>query len=301
MSLLDAIIRLGLPLVPRFLVRRVARPYVAGESLEQAVEVVRRLNAQGAMATLDYLGEAVVEPGKVEEAVVEYLRLLDTIKREGLDSNVSLKPTMMGLGLDEGLFEQSVARVAGRARELGNFVRLDMEDHATVDRTLGVYRRLQAQQGNLGLVLQSMLRRTMGDVAELGPMIPNVRLVKGIYREPRAVAWQSPHTIRENFIHLLERLLLAGAYVGIATHDEHLVWAAQAVIQRLGLGRDRYEFQMLLGVEPGLRQILLDQGHRLRVYVPYGRDWYAYSVRRLRENPSVAWHVLRALIRGERG
>ena len=301
MSLLDAIIRLGLPLVPRFIVKRVARPYVAGETLEQAVEVVRQLNAQGAMATLDYLGEAAVEPAKVDEAVAEYVKLLDAIQREGLDSNVSLKPTMMGLELDEGLFERSVTRVALRARELGNFVRLDMEDHPTVDRTLGLYRRLQGGLGNLGVVLQSMLRRTMDDVDALGPMTPNVRLVKGIYREPRAVAWPSPHTIRENFIHLLERLFSAGSYVAIATHDEHLVWAAQAMIQRLGLGRERYEFQMLLGVDPGLRKIVLDQGHRLRVYVPYGRDWYAYSLRRLRENPSVAWHVLRALIRGERG
>ena len=301
MSLLDAIIRLGLPLVPRFIVKRVARPYVAGETLEQAVEVVRQLNAQGAMATLDYLGEAAVEPAKVDEAVAEYVKLLDAIQREGLDSNVSLKPTMMGLELDEGLFERSVTRVALRARELGNFVRLDMEDHPTVDRTLGLYRKLQGGLGNLGVVLQSMLRRTMDDVDALGPMTPNVRLVKGIYREPRAVAWPSPHTIRENFIHLLERLFSAGSYVAIATHDEHLVWAAQAMIQRLGLGRERYEFQMLLGVDPGLRKIVLDQGHRLRVYVPYGRDWYAYSLRRLRENPSVAWHVLRALIRGERG
>ena len=301
MSLLDTIIRLGLPLVPRFIVKRVARPYVAGETLEQAVEVVRRLNGEGAMATLDYLGEAVTEPARVEIAVQEYLKLLNAIAQEGLDSNVSLKPTMMGLELDDALFERSVSRVVSRARALGNFVRLDMEDHTTVERTLALYRKLRGGGDNLGVVLQSMLRRTMGDVDALGGLTPNVRLVKGIYREPRAVAWRAAHTIRENFTHLLERLLSSGAYVGIATHDEHLVWAAQAVIQRLGLGRDRYEFQMLLGVEPGLRRILLDQGHRLRVYVPYGQDWYAYSVRRLRENPSVAWHVLRALLRGERG
>ena len=301
MSLLDAIIRRGLPLVPRFVVRRVARPYVAGERLEQAVEVVRGLNREGALATIDYLGEAATEQARVEAAVEEYLRLLDAIQAEGLRSNISLKPTMMGLGLDDDLFLRSVTRIAGRARELDNFVRLDMEDHTMVDRTLALYRRLQGSVGNLGVVLQSMLRRTMGDVEALGGGGLNVRLVKGIYREPRAVAWRDPHTIRESFTHLLERLFSAGAYVGIATHDEHLVWAAQALIQRLGLERDRYEFQMLLGVEPELRRILLGEGHRLRVYVPYGQDWYAYSARRLRENPSVAWHVLRALFSGNRG
>ena len=301
MSLLDAIIRRGLPLVPRFVVRRVARPYVAGERLEQAVEVVRGLNREGALATIDYLGEAATEQARVEAAVEEYLRLLDAIQAEGLRSNISLKPTMMGLGLDDDLFLRSVTRIAGRARELDNFVRLDMEDHTMVDRTLALYRRLQGSVGNLGVVLQSMLRRTMGDVEALGGGGLNVRLVKGIYREPRAVAWRDPHTIRESFTHLLERLFSAGAYVGIATHDEHLVLAAQALIQRLGLERDRYEFQMLLGVEPELRRILLGEGHRLRVYVPYGQDWYAYSARRLRENPSVAWHVLRALFSGNRG
>ncbi len=301
MSLFDAIIRFGLPLVPRFIVKRVARPYVAGESLEQALEVVRRLNGEGALATLDYLGEAVRNPARAEEAVQEYLRLLDALQREGLESNISLKPTMMGLGLDEHLFERNITRIAGRARELGNFVRLDMEDHLTVDSTLALFHKLQGNLGNMGVVLQSMLRRTLDDAGKLLAHAPNIRLVKGIYREPRAVAWRDPHTIRESFIHLLEKLLGGGAYVGIATHDEHLVWAARSVIDRLGLGRDRYEFQMLLGVEPGLRRILLSEGHRLRVYVPYGAEWYAYSVRRLKENPAVALHVLRALLSGERG
>ncbi len=301
MNLFDALVRLSLPLVPRFIVKRVAAPYVAGETLEQAVQVVRALNDEGAMATVDYLGEAVTEPSRVDAAVQEYLRLLDAIARHDLRSNVSLKPTMMGLGLDEGLFSRSVQAVTDRARELGNFVRMDMEDHPTVAATLGLYRELRKEASNVGVVLQSMLRRTLSDAAGLLELRPNVRLVKGIYREPRQVAWQDPHTIRESFVHLLEVLLRGGAYVGIATHDEHLVWAAQAVIHKLGVGRDRYEFQMLLGVEPTLRRVLLSEGHPLRVYVPYGQDWYAYSVRRLRENPSVAWHVLRALLRGERG
>lgn len=301
MNLFDSLIRLSLPLVPRFIVRRVARPYVAGESLDDAVRVVRALNNEGAMATLDYLGEAATGPALVEAAVAEYLRLLDAIRSEKLDSNVSIKPTMMGLGLDDGLFRRSVSAVAGRARELDNFVRIDMEDHPTVDATLALYRELRGEQGNIGVVLQSMLRRTLADVSDLLGLEPNIRLVKGIYREPREVAWQERHTVRESYIANLERLLKGGAYVGIATHDEHLVWAAQDLLHKHRVPRERYEFQMLLGVEPSLRRILIDEGHRLRVYVPYGDDWYAYSVRRLRENPSVAWHVVKAIFSGERG
>ncbi len=296
MSAFDRLVRHGLPLIPKFVVGRVARRYVAGSELEDAVRVVQELNTEGAMATCDVLGEAVRDRGRAEAAVAEYLRLLETIRAEGLDANVSVKPTLLGLGIDERFCRDNIRAVVRRAAELGNFVRIDMEDRTTTDATLRIYRELRAEHENVGVVLQAYLHRTLADIRDLLPLRPNIRLCKGIYREPRSVMWTLYETVRANYVACLERLLEGGAYVGIATHDEHLVWAAMELVDRLGLGPDRYEFQMLLGVDPELRRIILGLGHRLRVYVPYGRDWYPYSVRRLRENPTVARHVLRAMV-----
>jgi proline dehydrogenase len=171
-----------------------------------------------------------------------------------------------------------------------------MEDHTCTDPTLRIYRRLFEEIGHVGVVLQAYLHRTVHDINDLLPLGPNIRLCKGIYREPRAIAWKQYETVRANFISTMEKLLAGGAYVGIATHDVHLVWAGMTAVDRLGLDREDYEFQMLYGVDPELRRIILDQGHRLRVYVPFGRDWYPYSMRRLRENPTVAHHVTRAML-----
>jgi proline dehydrogenase len=297
MSVFDNLVKYGLPMVPKFIVGRFARPYVAGETLDDAVRTIKKLQTEGAMATLDVLGEEVSERTRAEAAVDEYLKVLGRIENEELDANVSIKPTMLGLKIDESLCEGCVSTIAERARELGNFVRIDMEDHSCTDGTLRIYRRVLTTCGNVGTVLQSYMRRTASDIAELLPLRPNIRICKGIYREPRSVAWQDFHTIRSNFIYAMEKLFEGGAYVGIATHDPHLVWAGMRIVDRLGLQRDQYEFQMLLGVDEELRRIILDAGHRLRVYVPYGRDWYPYSIRRLRENPTVALHVVRALFR----
>ncbi len=289
-------VRHGLPLVPKFVVGAVARRYVAGETLEDAVRTIRELNAEGAMATVDVLGEEVQEREKAEAAVAEYIRIFDTIEDLKLDCNVSIKLTLLGLRIDEEYCRANAEKIVKLAASHGNFVRIDMEDHTCTDATLRIYRDLQERYGNVGVVLQAYMRRTLSDIGDLLPMNPNVRLCKGIYREPREIAWKDFHTIRANFIAGLEKLLAAGAYVGIATHDEHLVWAGMMLVDRLGLAPDRYEFQMLLGVDPQLRKIILDHGHRLRVYVPYGRDWYPYSVRRLRENPTVARHVIRGML-----
>jgi proline dehydrogenase len=170
-----------------------------------------------------------------------------------------------------------------------------MEDSSCTDATLRIYRAVLAEHGNAGAVLQAYMHRTTSDVNDLLPLRPNVRLCKGIYRESRTIAWQDFETIRANFVFNMEKLMSGGAYVGVATHDPYLVWAAMSAVDRLGLDRRQYEFQMLLGVDPQLRRIILDRGHRLRVYVPYGRDWYPYSIRRLRENPTVARHVMRAM------
>ena len=296
MSAFDSLVRHGLPLIPKFVVGAVAKRYVAGESLDDAVRTVRQLNGEGSMATCDVLGEEVTEARRAEEAVGEYLRLLDRIDEQGLDSNVSIKPTLLGLKIDEGLCARLINTVVEHAARLGNFVRIDMEDHTCTDATIRIYRQVYERHGHVGVVLQSYLHRTPSDVNTILPMTPNVRLCKGIYREPRSIAWKGYETVRANFVYCMQKLLRAGAYVGIATHDPHLVWAGMVEVDRLELPPDRYEFQMLLGVDPELRRTILTLGHRMRVYVPYGGDWYPYSTRRLRENPTVAKHVMRAMI-----
>jgi len=298
MSAFNRLLVTGLPAVPKPIVGRVASRYVAGEELADAVRVIRDLNQQGAMATVDVLGEEVSERGKATAAVEEYLRAFEAIDREKLDCNVSIKLTMLGLKIDEGFCRDNVARIVEAAKGIGNFVRIDMEDHTTTDATIRIFRELFALHGNVGIVLQAYMRRTLRDIEELPPGA-RVRLCKGIYVEPRRVAWKGHETVRHNYVQALDKLLSQGVYVGIATHDEYLTCAASALIDKHGLTRDRYEFQMLLGVDEELRRILVESGHRLRVYVPYGRDWYAYSIRRLRENPEVARHVLKAMMSGK--
>ncbi|HEY4563106.1 MAG TPA: proline dehydrogenase family protein [Thermoanaerobaculia bacterium] len=298
MSVFNRMLVTGLPAVPKPIVGRVASRYVAGEDLADAVRVVRALNQQGAMATVDVLGEEVSEREKATAAVEEYLQVFETIDREKIDCNVSIKLTLLGLKIDEGFCRDNVARIVEAAKGIGNFVRIDMEDHTTTDATIRIFRELFALHGNVGIVLQAYMRRTLRDVEELPPGA-NVRLCKGIYVEPRRVAWKGYETVRHNYVQALDKLFTQGVYVGIATHDEYLTCAASALIDRHGLTRDRYEFQMLLGVDEELRRILIESGHRLRVYVPYGRDWYPYSIRRLRENPEVARHVLKAMMSGK--
>jgi proline dehydrogenase len=297
MSVFDGLVKYGMPLVPKPIVGRVARRYVAGETLDDAVSTLRQINQEGAMATVDVLGEEVHEEAKATAAVDEYLKLLERIETEKLDANISIKPTMLGLKIDQALCEENLSTIVTRAAELDNFVRIDMEDHTCTDGTIQLYRRMHEEYGpRVGTVLQSYLRRTVSDINDLLPLESNIRICKGIYREPREIAWKDFETIRANFAYAVDKLLQGGAYVGIATHDSFLVWAGMQTVDRLGLDRNQYEFQMLLGVDPELRRIILAGGHRLRVYVPYGRDWYPYSIRRLRENPTVARHVVKAML-----
>lgn len=301
MSLFSRFVVLTLPLIPRLIVGKIARRYVAGETREEALRVAQALSSRGAMATLDLLGEEVSERHRAAEAVEEYIRLFDAINEtgaiegSGFDANVSIKLTLLGLKIDASFCRDNVERIALAAKKYGNFLRLDMEDRSTTDGTLRIYRDLQGRLGNLGVVLQSYMRRTLRDIDELPAEGANVRLCKGIYIEPRRVAWKGFETVRRNYVAALEKLIRREIYVGIATHDEYLVCAAVELLDRYSVPTDRYEFQMLLGVDEELRNTLLDGGHRLRVYIPYGRDWYQYSVRRLRENPEIARHVARAM------
>jgi proline dehydrogenase len=275
-----------------------ARRYVAGETLENAVATVQRLAKEGCCATLDVLGESVENREQAQAAVGNYLAVIDAITEHSLDANVSLKPTQMGLLLDEGLCRDNIAAILDKAHPRGIFLRIDMEDAPTTDATLRVYRELIARYPKgTGVVLQARLRRTLADAASLAAEGASVRLCKGIYLEPRRIAYCERDIIRDNYVHILRTLLSGKSYVGVATHDEWLVAEALAVAQQLGVGKDRFEFQMLLGVDPELRRIITGAGHRLRVYVPFGSHWYPYSVRRLRENPTIARAGLEAFVR----
>lgn len=294
MGIINWLLTLFIPLIPKFIVRRVSKRYVAGESLADAIRTVRELNKEGAMCTLDVLGEEVYEKAKAQSFVEEYIRVFDAIQREGLNSNVSIKPTMLGLKISEEFCLENVAKIFETAKRYSNFVRIDMEDHSCTDPTIRIYNEMQKRFGNGGIVFQSYLQRTLADIDNLPKEGGNVRLCKGIYIEPRRIAWKLYETVRANFLYALEKLIQRGIYVGIATHDERLVCGAIALIDKYKLKKEQYEFQMLLGVDPELRRTIIASGHRLRVYVPYGQDWYPYSIRRLRENPEIAAHIIKA-------
>jgi proline dehydrogenase len=296
MSLFDRLVVSSIPFVPKPVVRRVARRYVAGETLADAMDTARSLAGEGAMSTLDVLGESVTRPEQTEAARDEYLRVLDAIAESGLPANASVKPTAVGLSIDTDLARKNLTAICAKAREKGIFVRLDMEDSPYTEKTIGLALELKSEFGNVGTVLQAYLRRSLRDLDRLIAAKMNVRICKGIYREARAIAYKERDVIVRSFAALVDKHLAAGCYAAIATHDEACVEQALATIDRLKLPADAYEFQMLLGVDPLLRRILLGAGHRLRVYVPYGRDWYAYSTRRLKENPAIARHIVNATL-----
>lgn len=297
MSLFNFLVSKTIMHVPGALVGFFARNYIAGERLDDAVRVTRELNRKGIMSTIDILGEFVATPADAKFFKDQCLQILEAIDREKLDANLSLKPTQMGLLLDPDLAFDNIREIVARAAELANFVRIDMEDSSCTDATLDIYRRLREEfPDHVGTVLQSYLRRTYNDILGLENGQINLRLCKGIYNEARRLAYKDPQIINRSFVLCLERLLRKGAYIGIATHDEKLVVEAQALIRELGLKREDYEFQMLLGVDEELRSIIVEQGHRLRIYVPFGEAWLPYSRRRLRENPSIARHALRQML-----
>ena len=292
MALFDRAIARMLPAVPRPVVRRLSSRYIAGEELDDAIGAVRTLNAAGKKATLDVLGEEVESSEEALEIRAEYERALAELEAQGLDANVSVKLTALGLNVDPALCGEAVRALVGAAGESGRFVRIDMEDSSTTTATLDLYRELRAEgHDNVGIVLQAMLRRTMDDVHELLELRPNVRVCKGIYLEPAEVAYQGHDTVRFNFAEAVAALLDGGAKVAVATHDDWVVSEALTLIEERGLGFDRYEFQLLLGVKEGLADELVREGHTVRIYIPYVRQWYEYSLRRLQENPRIAGYV----------
>jgi len=281
--------------VPRSIVQRLSAPYIAGPTLDDARRVVAKLNREGKLATVDVLGEEVVRPAEAEAVASAYHAALDAIAADRLDANVSVKLTALGLELDRDLCRSLLATVVADAAARGIFVRIDMEHSAVTDDTLLLYRELrEAGRENVGVVLQSYLRRTLADVGALADLRPNVRLCKGIYVEPPSIAFPGRQQVRDNFLLALDALLEGGSYVAVATHDE---WLLERAVERVApLAREQYELQMLLGVRPERAAELVAEGRRLRVYVPYGNRWYEYSLRRLQENPAVAGMVAKATV-----
>jgi proline dehydrogenase len=291
-AILDRALARLLPAVPKPVVRRISERYIAGTELEDACRVVERLNVEGKMATIDVLGEEITSAEEAVGIAHTYEEVFSTIERQGLDSNVSVKLTALGLKLGYDLCRENLELVVRRAAESANFVRIDMEDSSTTDDTLRLYRELrEAGHENLGVVLQASLRRTVADVAGLADLKPSVRLCKGIYVESEEIQFRDSEAVRANFVRALEVLVAGGCYVGIATHDEWLIAEGKRLVAKRGLAGEEYEFQMLLGVRERLGDALVREGHRMRIYVPFGRHWYAYSLRRLQENPKIAGYI----------
>ena len=292
MALLSRAIVRTLPAVPKSIVRKISERYIAGTRVEDACRVVKSLNAESKMATIDVLGEEITTWEEARHIGYEYENVFRAIDEQGLDSNVSVKLTGLGLKLDHGLCREILERLVRQAAERRNFVRIDMEDSSCTDETLRLYRELrEAGLDNVGIVLQAYLRRTRDDIDALSDLSPNIRLCKGIYAEPEEIAYHGFDEVRENFVRALGALLEGGSYVGIATHDEWLIAEGERLVREAGRSPSDYEFQMLLGVRPERGTQLVEQGHRLRIYVPYGEEWYAYSLRRLQENPKIAGYI----------
>lgn len=297
MGVIDKAIAGSVTVIPRPVVKRISSRYIAGERLEDAVATIRDLNKEGCVATVDVLGETSDNKKEAASKLQDYKEVLDALDERGLDSGISVKLTGLGLLFDEELCRSNLEEIVEYAAEKDRFVRVDMEDSPFTATTIQMVLDLHERHDNVGAVIQAYLRRSLQDVVRLSGAGVTVRLCKGIYDEPRRIAYKNFHTVRHHYVVLLEELFRSGVYVGIATHDEHLVLHAQRLIHQLKVPQDRYEFQMLLGVDEELRGILVESGYKVRVYVPFGEEWYEYSTRRLQENPKIARYVAEDVIR----
>lgn len=282
-------------LLPRSVVHIFAKKYIAGKTLEDAVRVVKELNEKGIVATMDVLGESVNTKQESELAMKECLMVLDTIHEHKLDSNLSLKPTQLGLIIDKQFCFEQISVILEKAKGYNNFVRIDMEDSPTTDATLELFNKLKKKYSNVGVVVQAYLKRTYDDIKEQNKFGTNYRLCKGIYVEPAEIAFKERQQVRDNYLKILEKLFDDGNYVGIATHDDYLVKGAYELIKKKNIPKNRYEFQMLYGVKEDLRDKINADGHKVRIYVPFGEHWYKYSIRRLQENPQLAWYITKSI------
>jgi len=285
-----------MPLAPRAIVKLISNRYIAGEDTPAALEKCKQLKRQGYATTIDILGESVTSEDQANLACSEYLQLIDDVVASGIEKNISLKPTALGLGLSEELGFANITRVVQKAHDAGVFIRIDMEDSPYTDQTLQIYSQLKADYPKLGTVIQAYMHRSLKDVISVASQSGNLRICKGIYKESPGIAYQDKAEVRDNYMALIREMFQAGAYVGIATHDTLLIDKSLELISEMKPSKDKYEFQALLGVPMENRLAeLVEAGHKVRVYVPFGQEWYAYSSRRLKENPDMAGYILKNL------
>ncbi len=290
-----------LPYMPKKLVWQFSKEYIAGETLEQAIEAAKALNAEGVLTTIDVLGEFIKNLEEAELNKKEYLQVIDAAETAKIKGNYSLKPTSFGLLIDKDVAYKHIREIVAKAASFNNFVRVDMEDSPCTDLEIELFRKLKAEfPKNVGLVVQSYMRRTLNDIKNLNDLNSeetplNFRLCKGIYVEPVHIAYKKYEEVNEHFLKDLEYMLEQKMYPAIATHDKPLVEGAYSLLEKYKPAKDKYEFQMLYGVTPALRKSIMDNGHRMRVYVPFGKQWFGYSTRRLKENPKMASLIIKAL------
>lgn len=281
-------------------IKKMTTRFVAGEDMEEAIAAIRRLNARGCTASFDHLNESVTRVAETDEEIREYLRILARIDDTGIRSNVSIKLTQFGLGIDPELAYRNARTVVADAARRGNFVRVDMEGSEATQATIDIFKRLRAEFGlnDVGIVVQSYLRRTVTDVRDLLKLEARIRLCKGAYNEPPEVAFPDKDDVDRNYINLMRLLLSSGIYHGIATHDDRVIEATIDHMQREGISKEAFEFQMLYGVRRNLQEQLVRDGYNMRVYVPYGKHWYPYFMRRLAERPANVWFIMKNMFRG---
>jgi len=297
--MLNTMISRTLPFIPKKLVWQFSKNYIAGETTQDAVSAALALNRDGVMVTIDILGEFIETLDQAEENKEEYLELMAETEKNGVNGNYSIKPTMFGLLLDAQVCCGHIRELVKKAREYGSFIRIDMEDSQCVDRTIAIFRKIRAEfPENVGLVLQAYLRRTHQDIETLiqDGLPLNLRLCKGIYVEPRKIAYKEYSNINRHYLADLELMFKNGVYPAIATHDKPLIQGAFDLIETYKVSPDQYEFQMLYGVTPGQRKTIVAKGHKMRVYIPFGSHWFGYSTRRLKENPKMVSHIMKALL-----
>ncbi len=297
MNSINKLIVSTVKILPKSVVFLFAKKYIAGTTLQNAVDIVKKLNSKGIVATLDVLGEAITQNSDAEATRDECFRVLDIIEKNKLDSNLSIKLTSLGLNIDEEFCYTLVRQIVEKAKILNNFIRIDMEDSPFTSATIEVYKKIRTEFDNVGLVLQAYMKRTLNDIESLKELKPNYRLCKGIYIEPEEIAYKGKEEVRENYLKALNKMLDIGSYVGIATHDKYLIDEAYKIISERNLPKDKFEFQMLYGVTQKLRDKINSDGYKIRVYVPYGEHWYPYSIRRMQENPQVARYVFNSIFK----
>lgn len=295
MNIINQALVKTIPIVPRRIVRKFANKYIAGDKLSDAIETAKKLNDKGIMGTMDVLGENVKNKEEAAQAKNECIEVIEAIEKNNIDSNLSLKLTQMGLQLDFDFCMKNLMEILDAARVHKQFVRIDMEDSSVTDITIKAFEEGRKYYPNCGIVLQAYLKRTYSDTERLIKSKTNFRLCKGIYVEPAEIAYKQKQEINQNYLKVLRLMLENNIYVGIATHDDVLVDGAYKLIDELKKKKDEYEFQMLLGVKEGLRNKILKDGHRIRVYIPFGEHWYNYCIRRFKENPHMAGYVVKAL------